>query len=184
MISNTVDTSKHLSLNSLTGYGRLDVLCRCINAAFFLSNDFRKDVIFIIYFQINNKILEIWGEEVRGINPDERAIAGVLKHVFNGHSYPGIKFYSSSLEQCLKKQKFVVIDRMGEQSLNLLNEFDSFLLGDQLGFQEEIYQYFSKFPKFSLGSTEYLTSQTITILNYLLDDIKPNFIINDKMPLE
>jgi tRNA (pseudouridine54-N1)-methyltransferase len=174
MISNTVDTAKPLSLNSLTGYGRLDVLCRCINAAFFLSNNFRKDVILNIYFRINNKILEIWGEEISGINPDERAIAGVLKRVFNGHAHPGIRFYSSNLEHWLKKQKSVVIDRRGEQSPHMLNEYDSFLLGDQVGFQNEIYLLFSKLPKFSLGSPEYLSSQAITILNYLLDSIEPD----------
>lgn len=174
VISNTVDTSKPLSLNSLTGYGRLDVLCRCINAAFFLSNDFRKDVILNIYFRISNKILEIWGEEVRGINPDERAIAGVLKRVFNGHSYPGIRFYSSNLEQCLKKQKIIVIDRKGEQSPHVIDEYDSFLFGDQVGFQKEIYPLLSQLPKFSLGSPEYLSSQAITIINYLLDSVKPD----------
>ncbi|MFX0123725.1 MAG: hypothetical protein ACFFAE_08810 [Candidatus Hodarchaeota archaeon] len=172
VISNTVDTSKPLSLNSLTGYGRLDVLCRCINAAFFLSNDFRKDVVFNIYFLINNKIMEIWGDEVQGINPDERAIAGVLKRVFNGHSHPGIRFYSSNLEQNLKEQKFIVIDRKGEQSPHVLEEYESFLLGDQVGFQKDISQYISQLPKFSLGFREYLSSQAIIIINYLLDTIK------------
>ncbi|MHA2094281.1 MAG: hypothetical protein ACW98F_06600 [Candidatus Hodarchaeales archaeon] len=48
--SNTVDNTKPLSINSLTSYGRLDVLCRCISTAFFLSNDFRKNVHLYIYF--------------------------------------------------------------------------------------------------------------------------------------
>ena len=174
MISNTVDTSKPLSLNSLTGYGRLDVLCRCINAAFFLSNDFRKDVVLSIYFWINGKIMEIWGDKVHGINPDERAIAGVLKRVFNGQSYPGIRFYSSNLEHYLQQQKFIVIDRRGDQSLHVLNEYDSYLLGDQVGFPKQIDDSISNQPKFSLGTSTYLSSQVITILNYLLDSIEPD----------
>jgi len=174
VISNTVDTSKPLSLNSLTGYGRLDVLCRCINAAFFLSNDFRKDVVLSIFFWINNEVMEIWGDEVRGINPDERAIAGVLKRVFNGQSYPGIRFYSSNLKQYLQKQKYIVIDRRGDQSLHKLNEYDSFLLGDQVGFQKETYAFLSNKPQLSLGTSIYLSSQVITILNYLLDNIEPD----------
>jgi tRNA (pseudouridine54-N1)-methyltransferase len=174
VISNTVDTSKPLSLNSLTGYGRLDVLCRCINAAFFLSNTFRKDVILCIYFWINDKIMEIWGNQVHGINPDERAIAGVLKRVFNGYSHPGIRFYSSDLEHFLQKQKFIIIDERGDHSLHLLNEYDSYLLGDQMGFPKQINAYFSNQPKLSLGNSTYLSSQVITILNYLLDKIKPD----------
>ena len=169
VISNTVDTSKPLFLNSLTAYGRLDVLCRCINAAFFLSNDFRKDVVLSIFFRINNIVMEIWGDEVRGINPDERAIAGVLKRVFNGHSYPGIRFYSSNPKQYLQKQKFMVIDRRGDQSLHKLKKYDSFLLGDQTGFHKETYARLSNQPKMSLGNSTYLSSQVITILNYLLD---------------
>ena len=174
VISNTVDTSKPLSLNSLTGYGRLDVLCRCINAAFFLSNDFRKNVVISIFFKINNKILEIWGNEVRGINPDERAIAGVLKRVFNVHSHPGTRFYSSSLEQYFQKRNFIIIDKKGDQSLHKLSEYDSFMLGDQVGFPKEIYFLFTHQPKISLGIPIYLSSQVITILNYLLDNIEPN----------
>ncbi|MFW9906511.1 MAG: hypothetical protein ACFFFH_19525 [Candidatus Thorarchaeota archaeon] len=174
VISNTVDTSKPLSLNSLTGFGRLDVICRCINAAFFLSNEFRKDVILCIYFWINSKIMEIWGDKVHGINPDERAIAGVLKRVFNGRSYPGIRFYTSNLEYFLQQQKFIVIDKRGDQSLHLLNEYDSYLLGDQVGLPNQIYTYFSNQPKLSLGTSTYLSSQVITILNYLIDSIGPD----------
>ncbi len=171
IISNSVDTSKPLSLNSLTGYGRLDVLCRCISSAFFLSNDFRKDVILEIYFRINGKILEIRGDSVRGINPDERAIAGVLKRIFKEHPHPGIRFYPSTLEGYLEGQSPLVLDMKGEYSTLMLKKHVSFIIGDQIGFIEENWQFFSKLPKFSLGSHEYLSSQTITILNYLLDTL-------------
>ncbi|MFX1286216.1 MAG: hypothetical protein ACFFB5_21420 [Promethearchaeota archaeon] len=169
IISNSVDTSKPLSLNSLTGYGRLDVLCRCITAAFFLSNDFRKDVTLEVYFRINEKILEIQGDKVRGINPDERAIAGLLRKIFQGRKFSGIRFYNENLNNFIKNRKIVVFDSTGDYSIHLLKDHDSFLIGDQIGFLEEDKQLFSKLPKYSLGSHLYLSSQTITILNYLLD---------------
>ncbi|MFX0206398.1 MAG: hypothetical protein ACFFDT_10470 [Candidatus Hodarchaeota archaeon] len=169
IISNSIDTSKPLSLNSLTGYGRLDVLCRCITAAFFLSNDFRKDVIFEVYFRINGKILEIQGDKVRGINPDERAIAGLLKKVFQGRKFLGIRFYSENLDNFIRNRKIVVFDITGDYSIHLLKDYDSFLIGDQIGFLEEDRRLFTKLPTLSLGSHLYLSSQTITILNYLLD---------------
>ncbi len=169
VISNTVDTSRPLALNSLTGYGRLDVICRCITAAFFFSDEFRKDVNLNIYFRINEKILEIQGDKVRGINPDERAIAGILKKVFQGHPYLGISFYNAKLENFIEKQKIVVFDTKGDYSTHLLKDNDSFLIGDQIGFIEEDRHLLTKLPKFSLGSRLYLSSQTITILNYLLD---------------
>lgn len=169
VISNTVDTSRPLALNSLTGYGRLDVLCRCITAAFFFSDEFRKDVTLGIYFRINDKILEIQGDKVRGINPDERAIAGVLKKVFQGRKFLGIRFYSGKLENFIKNQKIVVFDSTGDYSIHLLKDYDSFLIGDQIGFLEEDKHLLTKLPTLSLGSHLYLSSQTITILNYLLD---------------
>ncbi|MHA2073409.1 MAG: hypothetical protein ACW97X_02210 [Candidatus Hodarchaeales archaeon] len=169
IISNTVNTSKLLSLNSLTGYGRIDVICRCINSAFFLSNNFRKNVTLMIFFLKNNKLLEIRGDKVRGINPDERAIAGVLKKVFQGTKYTGIRFYEESLENLIKKENPIMLGTKGEYSISKIQTQNTFLLGDQLGFQEDIYILLSNLEKYSLGSNIYLSSQAITIINYLLD---------------
>ncbi|MHA2223835.1 MAG: hypothetical protein ACXAC8_01375 [Candidatus Hodarchaeales archaeon] len=171
IISNSVDTTKSLSLNSLTNYGRLDVICRCISASFFLSNNFRKDVTLKIFFRINSKILEIKGNKVRGINPDERAIAGVLKRVFEGSNHVGIKFYSERLKDILTKQEFVVLDLKGTKSFDRFQKINFFLIGDQLGFLEQDLPLISDLKKLSLGNQEYLSSQTITILNFLLDTI-------------
>ena len=167
--SNTVDTSKPLSLNSLTGYGRLDVICRCISSSFFLSNDFRKDVVLHIFFNINNQILEIDGSIVRGINPDERAIAGVLKKVFKGLDYKGIKLYKGTLTDLILKFQPVILDRKGKQLQNRLSKFQSFMIGDQLGYPSDYENSFKTLDKISLGSIEYLSSQTINILNFRLD---------------
>ena len=169
VFSNTVDTSKPLALNSLTAYGRLDVLCRCITAAFFLSDDFRKDVVLQIYFRNNAKILEIQGEKVRGINPDERAIAGVLKKVFQGRKFSGISFYSQNIENFINNRKIIVLDAAGDSPTHHLNDNEYFLIGDQIGFIEEDFYLFTDFQRLSLGSQTYLSSQTITILNHLLD---------------
>lgn len=169
IISNTVDTSKTLSLHSLTGYGRIDVICRCINSAFFLSNTFRKNVTLMIFFLKNNKVLEVRGDKVRGINPDERAIAGVLKKVFQGTKYTGIKFYEESIENLIKKENPIMLGAKGEYSISKIQTESAFLIGDQLGFQEDIEILLSNLKKYSLGSNIYLSSQTITIINYLVD---------------
>jgi len=169
MISNTVDTSKPLSLNSLTGYGRLDVICRCISNSFFLSNRFRKDVILQIYFDINKLILEIDGSIVRGINPDERAIAGVLKRIFNGLDYSGIRFYKGILADLLTEFQPVILDQKGSLLQSGFSKHQSFLIGDQVGYPSGYEQIFIELEKISLGSIEYLSSQTINILNFRLD---------------
>lgn len=172
IISNTVDTSKPLSLNSLTGYGRLDVICRCISSSFFLSNNFRKDVILLVFFIMNNKILEIDGSKVRGINPDERAIAGVLKRVFSGLNYSGIRFYEGNLADLLLEHKPVMLDLKGDALLQTISSYQSFIIGDQLGYPSGYEQSFKLLKKLSIGSIEYLSSQTINILNFSLDQLE------------
>lgn len=169
LISNTVDTSKPLSLNSLAGYGRLDVICRCISSSFFLSNGFRKDVILQIYFNMNKLILEIDGSIVRGINPDERAIAGVLKRVFSGLDYSGIKFYKGNLANLLSEYQPVILNQKGKQLRGRLSKYRSFLIGDQVGYPSGYESSFKELEEISLGSIEYLSSQTINILNFRLD---------------
>jgi tRNA (pseudouridine54-N1)-methyltransferase len=168
IISNTVDTTKALSLNSLTGYGRLDVICRCITAAFFLSNEFRKDVTLEVFFRKNKRTLEI-SPDVRGINPDERAIAGVLKRVFIGYSLQGIRFFHENLETLLERRKPVILDSCGNQSIQNIEKYNAYLIGDQIGFLEEDRSLIENLPKLTLGSRVYLSSQAITILNYNLD---------------
>ncbi len=174
IISNTVDTSKPLLLNSLTSYGRLDVLCRCISSAFFLSNNFRKEVILEIFFQINEQILEIVGELVQGLNPDERAIAGVLKRIFSGKSYPGAFLKPGSLKQVIEKYPLVMVTEDGKQSFEILKNYNSFLIGDHIGFLEEFNSLFNNLEKISLGKKMYLSSQTITIIHYHLDTLNIN----------
>lgn len=169
IISNTVDTSQPLSLNSLTAYGRLDVICRCISSAFYLSNDFRKDVFLSIFFQKNQKIMEIDGNKVRGLNPDERAIAGVLKKIFVGKEFPGINIQSQDLDVILHDQSILLLDKNGIKLDSAISESNTFVIGDHLGFQIENKELLQNSRKISLGKTEYMSSQVITILHFLLD---------------
>ncbi len=175
--SNTVDTSKPLSLNSLTGYGRLDVICRCVSSSFFLSNSFRKDVVLQIYFNLNNLILEIDGSIVKGINPDERAIAGVLKRVFRGLDYSGIKFYKGNLTDLISEYQPVILNQKGKQLRSGLSNFQSFIIGDQMGYPSGHEKIFKDLEKISLGSIEYLSSQTINILNFRLDQEENSLLL-------
>ena len=169
IVSNTVDINKPLSLNSLTAYGRIDVLCRCISNSFYLSNQFRKDVVLIIFFMKNQKSLTIDGSVVKGINPDERAIAGVLKKVFRGASYKGIVISTRSLRDILKKYQPLMLDAQGEEIDKFASECCSFLIGDHQGYPSDYAVEFETLTKISLGSKEYLSSQVISILNYKLD---------------
>ena len=169
IISNSVDVSQPLSLNSLTAYGRVDVICRCISSAFYLSNDFRKDVILGVFFEKNQKFMEINGNEVRGLNPDERAIAGVLKKVFQGKKFPGINFQEQKLDILFQSQSVLLLDKDGIKLDSKISESNIYVIGDHLGFQIEDKELLKNFRRISLGETEYMSSHVITILHFLMD---------------
>ncbi|MHA2053480.1 MAG: hypothetical protein ACW99F_07765 [Candidatus Hodarchaeales archaeon] len=169
IISNTVDISKPFSLNSLTAFGRIDVLCRCISTSFYLSNGFRKDVILLIYFSQNQKLLTIDGSIVKGINPDERAIAGILKKVFRGAFYIGITISGKNLTEILKEHQPLMLDMQGEEIDNFTLNSQSFIIGDHQGYPDDYESDFETLTKVSLGLNEYLSSQVLSILNYKID---------------
>ncbi len=171
IISNTVDTNLPLSLNSLTAYGRLDVICRCISASFYLSDTFRKEVLLSVILLKSGKIMHIEGDKVRGINPDERAIAGVLKQVFKGKNYPGITFFEGSFDTFIVDHTPIVLMNTESPLENFPQKYRSFIIGDQVGYSDEFKELINQFPKASLGPNTYLSSQTITILHYLLDKL-------------
>jgi tRNA (pseudouridine54-N1)-methyltransferase len=72
-------TTPEFDLDDLPGgAGRLDVLCRCVNAAFLLSHGIREDVELFLVLQ-DSMTLRLAGSELRYLSPDERNIASLLR---------------------------------------------------------------------------------------------------------
>lgn len=58
--------------------GRLDVLCRCVQSAFFLSHDLRRDVrLFLVHS--DEVTIRFEGDELKYLNPDERSTAARIR---------------------------------------------------------------------------------------------------------
>jgi tRNA (pseudouridine54-N1)-methyltransferase len=72
-------TTDQFSLDDLPGgAGRLDVLCRCLNSAFFLSHAIREDVrVHLVLADAFTVTFD--GREVRRLNPDERSTAALVR---------------------------------------------------------------------------------------------------------
>ncbi|PSP34587.1 tRNA (pseudouridine(54)-N(1))-methyltransferase TrmY, partial [Halobacteriales archaeon QH_10_67_22] len=70
---------RHRRLDDLAGgAGRLDVLCRCVSAAFFLSHDIREDVrVHLVFGDAYTVVFE--GRDLRHLNPDERSTAALIR---------------------------------------------------------------------------------------------------------
>lgn len=73
-------TAPDFSLDDLAGgAGRLDVLCRCVSAAFFLSHAIREDV--RVFLVLGDEFtLRFEGSELRRLNPDERSTAALVRN--------------------------------------------------------------------------------------------------------
>ncbi|MCL2891012.1 MAG: tRNA (pseudouridine(54)-N(1))-methyltransferase TrmY [Methanomassiliicoccaceae archaeon] len=65
------------------GAGRLDILVRCVNSAFFLSHSVRTDVELYLVLQGGTdapKTIRFSGNEIRYLNPDERSTASLIRN--------------------------------------------------------------------------------------------------------
>jgi tRNA (pseudouridine54-N1)-methyltransferase len=134
------------------GAGRLDILVRCVNSAFFLSHSIRKDVELLLILEGGPeapKTVRFSGEELRYLNPDERSTASLirnalLKKLGNGEvrSSPGV--YVS------KRSFFDVIEHLKDISSIVYLKEDGTDIRD---FE------FPKDPTFILGDDKDLTDE-------------------------
>ena len=65
------------------GAGRLDILIRCVNSAFFLSHNIRRDTELFMLLQGGDdppKTIRLSGQELRYLNPDERSTSSLIRN--------------------------------------------------------------------------------------------------------
>lgn len=140
------------SLNDLPGAaGRMDILCRCVNSALFLSHDLRRDVrVFLILKGMPSppKLIRFDGSEVRYLSPDERSAASLIKKAlekkaqdFWTESTPGVSVRKGDIDGILKEldKKIIYLREDGDDIRNKnVNESDLlYVLGDHLGLTED-----------------------------------------------
>ncbi|MFA4935921.1 MAG: tRNA (pseudouridine(54)-N(1))-methyltransferase TrmY [Candidatus Methanoperedens sp.] len=133
------------SLNDLPGAaGRMDILCRCVNAALFLSHDLRRDV--LVYLVLKggspSKLVRFDGAEVRYLSPDERSAASLIKKAleknvqdFWTESTPGVSVRKGGFEDLLKElnKKVIYLREDGMDIRGKIFEEPLFVLGDHEG---------------------------------------------------
>ena len=109
VIGHEVPTTPEFSLKDLPGAaGRLDVLCRCVNAALFLSHGIREDVRLRLVLG-DAFTLRIEGSEVRGLHPDERSTAARIRSALE-HSDEAIG------HQAVETSPGIYLSRMGVEA--------------------------------------------------------------------
>ena len=94
------------------GAGRLDILVRCVNSAFFLSHDLRKDVEAYLVCEGGQdapKTVIFRGSELRYLNHDERSTASLIRNALlkpledgEVRSSPGVYVSRSSFSDVIR----------------------------------------------------------------------------------
>lgn len=137
------------SLNDLPGAaGRMDILCRCVNAALFLSHDLRRDVHLYLVLKGGSqpKLIRFDGSEVKYLSPDERSAASLIKKAleknaqdFWTESTPGVSIRKGDFGDLLKELNKKII-YLREDSWDIRGKkFDEplFVLGDHEGLTDD-----------------------------------------------
>jgi tRNA (pseudouridine54-N1)-methyltransferase len=111
VVGHDAPTTPDFALDDLAGAaGRLDVLCRCVTSAFFLSHAIREDVrVHLVLADSFTVTFE--GSDLRRLNPDERSTAALIRTALErredaiGHqpveSSPGVSIRRRGFEATL-----------------------------------------------------------------------------------
>jgi tRNA (pseudouridine54-N1)-methyltransferase len=140
------------SLNDLPGAaGRMDILCRCVNAALFLSHDLRRDVRVYLVLKggVFPKLICFDSAAVRYLSPDERSAASLIKKAlekqaqgFWTESTPGVSVrtgdFGGLLCELMKKITYLREDGADIRKNPLNKDTDLlFVLGDHMGLTDD-----------------------------------------------
>ena len=175
IIGHLARTAGDFNLSDMPGSaGRMDVLCRCVNAAFFLSHEFRRDVeCFLVLLGEPDppKTIRFSGGRLRYLSPDERSAGSLIKKALAvpagtgfRESTPGVEVKKGGLSDLLCEYTFAVLDENGTDVRGMATLPDAFLLSDHLDFAEEENNSLEGLERISLGPRSLHADHAITVL--------------------
>ena len=181
--------TKPFSLNDLAGSaGRMDILCRFVAQALFISHGIRKNVevyLLLLGEPEPPKAIKIVGKEVKTMAPDERNIAGLIRKALKiecnknwKRSTSGIYISKKNLKELLdeltNRYKIVYLKETGKDIRNFVKQIDKdclFILGDHLGLSEEQEKIVKDYASevISVSPISLQADQCVVIVHYELD---------------
>ena len=180
IVGHLARTDGSFSLNDLPGSGgRMDILCRCVNASLFLSHDLRRDVdcyLVLLGAPSGPKTVKFSGASVRSLSPDERSAGALIKKVIDvpcGSEFreaaDGVSIRKGGLERLVADMPFAVLDETGSDIRKEPELPGAFLLSDHQNFSEVENELTRDCPKYSVGPKCLHADHTITVLHNELD---------------
>jgi tRNA (pseudouridine54-N1)-methyltransferase len=179
IVGHLARTDGEFSLNDLPGAGRMDVLCRCVNASLFLSHDLRRDVdcyLILLGGPKAPKTVLFRGNELRSLSPDERSAGALIKKALAitcGSEFreaaPGVLVRNGGLERLYAEHAFAVLDENGTDIRTVPAMPVAFLLSDHQNFSESEEALLTDAPRYSVGPACLHADHTITVISNEID---------------
>jgi tRNA (pseudouridine54-N1)-methyltransferase len=180
IIGHLARTDGGFSLNDLPGSGgRMDVLCRCVNASLFLSHDLRRDTdcyLVLCGEPAGPKTVRFSGSTVRSLSPDERSAGALIKKALDlpaGSEFrdaaPGISVRKGGLLRLMSEHTFGVLDEKGSDIRSSGTLPGAFVLSDHLNFTQEEESLLHECPRYSVGPACLHADHAITVVHNELD---------------
>lgn len=182
-------TSPNINLDDLVGEGRLDLVCRVVSSALFLSHKIRRDTVIHVAMsgpRLPPKMVSFYGSTWAGIIPDEKAIAETIKKALSkGASLalgeekdvqPGVKVAKEAFETLVKEKsetsQLIYLHPKGEDVRAFKFEQNPvFVLGDFLGLPKKTEKLLDRLgaKKIKLGPNVLFSSHCPVIMHNELD---------------
>jgi tRNA (pseudouridine54-N1)-methyltransferase len=149
VVGHVAKTTPDFSLEDIPGTsGRIDILCRCVTAAFVLSHGIRRDVgVYLVLLGAEpSKIIYLQGTELKHLNPDERTTAALIKKALAveatqewSKSTPGIFVRTGGFAELVESGVELIYLRENGSDLRgvALPDEPVFVLGDHQGMTED-----------------------------------------------
>lgn len=180
IVGHTARTDGAFSLNDLPGSGgRMDVLCRCVNASLFLSHDLRRDTdcyLILCGEPAGPKTVRFSGSAVKSLSPDERSAGAFIKKALDipvGSEFrdaaPGVSVRKGGLGRFIGEHACAVLDENGSDIRQAETLPGAFVLSDYLNFTRDEESLLDTCPRYSVGPACLHADHTITVLQNELD---------------
>jgi tRNA (pseudouridine54-N1)-methyltransferase len=180
VVGHLAPTGDGFTLDDLPGSaGRLDILCRCVNAALSLSHGMRRDAeihLILLGPPSPPKDILVRGDSVRSLSPDERSTAALVRKALSlpvGEVYressPGILVRRAGVSGVVAGGGFAVLSESGEDVRGAGDLPAGFLLSDHLDFSAEEEALLAGLPRISVGPRVVHADHAITVLQNELD---------------
>lgn len=183
VIGHTAASAPGFSLKDLSGTGgRIDILARCMPAAFLVSHGLRPDIELTTLHlgpPAPGKAIRMRSQGMQHLNPDERTSALLLERALGAAttgpvwqpSTPGITVARASLADLLDGPVVVLAEDGVDIATATIPEDALFVLGDHLGFtpEEEAMLAERAVARLSLGPVSLQADQCVTVLHNQLD---------------